>query len=477
MEGNTDVSFDDSPFTVDREVVLHCQYGPHYWQKTETAKKQLRLQSTRKIGCCAHIKIRYYTVYRKYQLNNVSSMASRELRDYRERTLKELRCHIASGLAKGEEWCFVSLPSRDAHMHPTGEESGFSQRIHPMIVVKISELVASGITNVHEVLKILRHYVQHTVSVELNIAPSLSNRAFYPMPCDIENHVSKAKKALQLSKLDQENLRLKIEEWRKSSPSSSHYFRPYIKKQDVNDGQSTAMTSSNTEAQPNTSNDDHFASEYTQTLLWIHQEKWQQDLLVKYGNTITLIDATYKTTKYEVPLFFLSVKTNVGYIVVAEFVISSESAEEIGEAISILKEWNPEWNPAFFMSDYSEAEFLAVQQVFPSTISYICDFHREQAWERWTKNHKHGLTSEEGEKVLDLLRDCAHAPIPSQDEKLSVDYYYQCALKRLKKSCVWKDHIKLQEWLNGTWLGIPQVSLITFFNKCTTCVFSIVEMG
>ena len=146
-EGHTDVSFDDSPFTVNREVVLDCQYGPHYWQNKETKKRQLRLQSSRKIGCGAHIKIRYYTVYRKFQLNNVSSMASRELRDYKERTLQELRHCIASGIAEGEEWCFVSLPSVDAHSgHPTGEESGFSQRIHPMIIVKISELSLMTLT-------------------------------------------------------------------------------------------------------------------------------------------------------------------------------------------------------------------------------------------------------------------------------------------------------------------------------------------
>jgi len=34
-------------------------------------------------------------------------------------------------------------------------------------------------------------------------------------------------------------------------------------------------------------------------------------------------------------------------MVVAEFIISSESAEEIAEALSVLKDWNPEWNPAF----------------------------------------------------------------------------------------------------------------------------------
>ena len=58
-------------------------------------------------------------------------------------------------------------------------------------------------------------------------------------------------------------------------------------------------------------------------LLWIHQSKWQQELLARYGNTISLIDATYKTTKYMTLLCFLCVKTNVGYSVVAEFVVQS----------------------------------------------------------------------------------------------------------------------------------------------------------
>ena len=62
------------------------------------------------------------------------------------------------------------------------------------------------------------------------------------------------------------------------------------------------------------------------------------------------------------------------------------------------------------MSDYSEAEFVVVEQVFPSSHLYICDFHREQAWERWTR-----------------------------------------------------------EWLNGTWLGISQVMLIPCMVTVCTC--------
>ena len=63
---------------------------------------------------------------------------------------------------------------------------------------------------------------------------------------------------------------------------------------------------------------------------------------------------------------------NVGYSVVAEFIVQSEFADNIEEALQKLKSWNPDWNPRFFMSDYSEAELAAVQAVFPSIKVYLC---------------------------------------------------------------------------------------------------------
>ena len=118
-----------------------------------------------------------------------------------------------------------------------------------------------------------------------------------------------------------------------------------------------------------------------------------------------LIDATYKTTKYELALFFVAVKTNVGYTAVADYVLQSETAEQISEALHILSSWNPSWQPPHFTVDYSEAEIEAIQRTFPACKIYLCDFHREQAWERWVKDKKHGLSSEDGSILLDLLRD------------------------------------------------------------------------
>ena len=46
------------------------------------------------------------------------------------------------------------------------------------------------------------------------------------------------------------------------------------------------------------------AEEGKETFLYVHQEKWQRELLTTYRNTITLMDTTYKTTNYSFPLFF-----------------------------------------------------------------------------------------------------------------------------------------------------------------------------
>jgi hypothetical protein len=43
--------------------------------------------------------------------------------------------------------------------------------------------------------------------------------------------------------------------------------------------------------------------------------------MVKYGNEISLLDATYKTTNYALPFFFVCVKTNSGYAIVGMYVM------------------------------------------------------------------------------------------------------------------------------------------------------------
>ena len=72
-------------------------------------------------------------------------------------------------------------------------------------------------------------------------------------------------------------------------------------------------------------------------LLFVHQTKFQTRLLDHYGNSICLLNATYKTTKYSLPLFFVVVKTNVDYQVVSSFVVQDERRAAITEALRIIK--------------------------------------------------------------------------------------------------------------------------------------------
>ena len=75
-----------------------------------------------------------------------------------------------------------------------------------------------------------------------------------------------------------------MEQWQKDSPNSLYKFQPYKSQSDKEEVEATP-------------------GDFGNTLLWVYQEPWQQQLMVKYGNIISLMDATYKTTRYDLPLF------------------------------------------------------------------------------------------------------------------------------------------------------------------------------
>jgi len=58
-------------------------------------------------------------------------------------------------------------------------------------------------TEAKKVQNALSHYVTHNLPQELGITPLSTERAFYPMPHDIKNHIGNAKSILELSKFDQ----------------------------------------------------------------------------------------------------------------------------------------------------------------------------------------------------------------------------------------------------------------------------------
>lgn len=156
-----------------------------------------------------------------------------------------------------------------------------------------------GVTQWQEVKKLLTYHVENILFANGTCPkPSILNRSFYPTNRDIINHIYTATTKQKLSKLDQVNLQRMIDEWTKKDPTSKFFLRMCTVQ---DDGEILDQ------------------SQPTQKLLYVHQQQWQQRLMVKYGNEISLIDATYKTTNYALPLFFVCVKTNNGYAVVGMY--------------------------------------------------------------------------------------------------------------------------------------------------------------
>jgi len=214
----------------------------------------------------------------------------------------------------------------------------------------IRQLVADGIQSVAEVARHTESFVKHQLFSGQTL-PSRLNRRYYPTRRDVTNLIYRARLANMHSLVDQDNLLAKMKKW-SGGDDDQFFFRPYA--------------SSETQcADDNADEDDEVAvnSDGRRGLLVVHQAGWQRRLLERYGS-MCLLDATYKTTRYAVPLFFLCVRTNVDYVVVATFVTQYEDTASIAEALEVVRQWNEGWTPQSFMVDFCEPEIMALEQVF-----------------------------------------------------------------------------------------------------------------
>ena len=232
IEGQN-VTFDGVPFIVSATRKQHCQFGKLYFKERPASSGRTRLQGTRKTGCPAHVHVHELTLFPSFAVSGKSeagSLGARKLKDMKAKKIEELKESLATGktIATQTKY-FVLLPTREAHKsyHPTSGPAGFAQRVHPKIIDQVNTLVGEGITEVREVKHALRHYVLHILFPDPNNRPSETNRAYYPTNTDIKNHVYSAKRAQELSKLDQDNLRLKIDQRKRDNPSTMFYYRPY----------------------------------------------------------------------------------------------------------------------------------------------------------------------------------------------------------------------------------------------------------
>lgn len=109
------------------------------------------------------------------------SKSHRERQQIQNSTLESLRTALQKSTPDVQVQIkyWISLPSAHAHTgHPVGNEAGYSQRIHPLLASKITEMVISGITSTSEVKRSLNFHATTVLAPQLGIA--LSKQGFLP---------------------------------------------------------------------------------------------------------------------------------------------------------------------------------------------------------------------------------------------------------------------------------------------------------
>lgn len=136
------------------------------------------------------------------------------------------------------------------------------------------------------------------------------------------------------------------------------------------------------------------------------------------------------------------VKTPTGYVIVGVFIVQFETSECISAALKIFRSWCPSFNPEYWMIDYSQAEMIAINSTFPRGKIALCDFHREQAWDRWLRKKENGT---ERDQALLYLRQLARAHTAEE---------FAAAVTQMKGSDLWATSPAFQSYVKGHWLPV-----------------------
>ncbi|KAK3093881.1 hypothetical protein FSP39_021404, partial [Pinctada imbricata] len=406
------------PFVILGRGDRHCVFGKDKHKKKKrrqrnerdkllqhdhpvTKRSRKSLQSSKKKDCPAKIIMKDVLLFPDYKVEE--SCTERMRRERSEKLRDDIRGNRQN--ISIDRRIYILLPTDEDHKdtHLLGEYTGFMKPLSKEVRDKLQELVGHGVSSVSEMKRHLRVFVE-TVLFSEQTKPSLSDAAYFPTDETIRKHIYRAMLRLR-----------KFQNGKKSYPRDNFSFMPAASSPEFNEEDDITGVESLEQ-----DDEDEVCPQMKTTetdFFFCHQSQFQRHLLYRYGNSLCLLDATYRTTKYALPLFFLAVKTNVGFSVVGEFVVQHETRSSIIQGLETIRTWmnedpekpeNWEWNPKFFMTDFCEREIGAIEDVFAESFVFICDFHREQSWLRWTSKTDNGVTGTR-EKLLSMLRRVAHS--------------------------------------------------------------------
>ncbi|XP_059157501.1 calcium-responsive transcription factor-like isoform X2 [Physella acuta] len=213
------VPFDGIPFVNagSRAVVMECQYGPRRKGTLGKRGTASNVSNEFKQTCPARI---YIKKVRKFPSHAVNlNLDKKTIRLAMDKAFHELR---EQGLENwGEERYYVQLPTDKAHdyhdesssskhdsaaasLEETIKEEQHSPsdraseaRIHPAVLEKIRQMVATGETRLYSIRKQLRKFVVRELFLGSGVVPERHDLTMFPTVNDLKNHIHQALKDIE----------------------------------------------------------------------------------------------------------------------------------------------------------------------------------------------------------------------------------------------------------------------------------------
>ena len=263
----------------------------------------------------------------------------------------------------------------------------------------------------------------------------------------------------RMSHIDQDNLHIEKEKWKQWADV---YFEKVIN-HDIDESDLDESDSDECEDRKHLVGNTKQQKQTDRKFAFVYQSTQMKRLNRLYPLSLLLLDATCKTKKHAVPLFFAVVKTNVNYQVVCVIALPEETEPIITKALLILQSWSPDVNSKNAMVDFDEKETSALENVFPGILVFLCDLHREQSFTRWTSKADHGVSIQADEVKYRLCR-IAHA-VNEEELRSALAAFYN-----------WEKYTgKLKNWFSKTWF--PEIKRWCVFYRSIDLILTNTNKG
>ncbi|XP_071948368.1 uncharacterized protein [Antedon mediterranea] len=392
--------FDFTPFIVVKVTYMECEFGRDYWRKDKKQNDDHNyhnmsedatldtdpIPGSRKRGCLARLTNWEVLIFNEYKILNWSELLPHQLREAKSKKLDELRKRLHNNEeVPYETRFFLELPFKSAHKNHDQVSDSLQLRVHPKIIDRIHHHVRSGITAKEKVKVLVDTFVKQELS-SCGVEPNPLDRSYHPTDRDLTNHIYRAINIEKIKRIDHNAI---LETISKLESSGQHiFYQPTSEK---------------------TCQKMKEKSEEDSIFMLVYQESWQSNLMKSRLRALYVIDSTYKTHRYPLPLYTLWIYIDEKFICVAIIIMQCDATDDLAQALRHLKHWNPNWNPEYFLMDTQQPCWKAVEQTFPNSKVFVSSFHCNQSWLQFLSSKKVNLSESSRLHVYSLLQRAANS--------------------------------------------------------------------